>query len=198
MVRDTLTIGRDPDCDIVLADRQVSRFHARVGIRQGKVYLEDLGSKNGTFHHGQNVNDAVTLHDGDQIQIALIQSFTFFASDATMPLEGLEGLRPPLGGKLFLDSKSRRVWIGSEEIAPPLSVSQFKLLLALFEQQGRVVSRYALMVTIWGEDELAGVSDQALDALIRRLRDRLREFDRDHEYIVTVRGHGLRLENLPG
>ena len=37
--------------------------------------------------------------------------------------------------------------------------------------------------------------DQALDALIRRLRDRLAEADPGHEYVVTVRGHGLRLEN---
>jgi DNA-binding response OmpR family regulator len=40
------------------------------------------------------------------------------------------------------------------------------------------------------------VSEQAIDALVRRLRDRLAELDPDHRYVVTVRGHGFRLENV--
>ncbi|MDH5506431.1 MAG: helix-turn-helix domain-containing protein, partial [Anaerolineae bacterium] len=48
---------------------------------------------------------------------------------------------------------------------------------------------------IWGEEEAFEVSNQALDALVRRLRDRLKNVDDEHEYIVTVRGHGLRLDN---
>jgi DNA-binding winged helix-turn-helix (wHTH) protein len=36
-----------------------------------------------------------------------------------------------------------------------------------------------------------------LDALVRRLRDRLSAIDNDHQYIITIRGHGLRLDNPP-
>jgi len=96
---------------------------------------------------------------------------------------------------LLLDKKSRRVWVGVRELMPPLSVPQFRLLEALFEQPGLVVSRERLVDSVWGRDQSEGVSEQALDALIRRLRDRLSEIDPDHVYIVTVRGHGLRLEN---
>jgi DNA-binding response OmpR family regulator len=39
------------------------------------------------------------------------------------------------------------------------------------------------------------VSDQALDALIRRLRERIAALDPEREYISTVRGHGIRLDN---
>ena len=39
------------------------------------------------------------------------------------------------------------------------------------------------------------VTEQALDAMVRRLRERLADLDATHEYIVTVRGHGLRLDN---
>jgi len=42
------------------------------------------------------------------------------------------------------------------------------------------------------------ISEQALDALIRRLRDRLAGIDPTHAFVVTVRGHGLRLDNPPG
>ena len=71
------------------------------------------------------------------------------------------------------------------------------MLWLLYESQGQVVSRPDLVSIVWGDDQAAGVSDQALDALIRRLRDRLAALDRKHQYIVTVRGHGIRLDNPP-
>jgi DNA-binding response OmpR family regulator len=58
-----------------------------------------------------------------------------------------------------------------------------------------VVARNTLIDLTWGEDEAAGVSEQAFDALVRRLRDRIAQIDPEHEYIVTIRGHGMRLDN---
>ena len=58
-----------------------------------------------------------------------------------------------------------------------------------------MVPRSDVIQAVWGEENAIAVSDQALDALVRRLRDRLAEFDPLHQYIVTVRGHGIRLEN---
>ena len=96
---------------------------------------------------------------------------------------------------LRLEQRSRRVWIRDEEVLPPLSVSQFKMLELLYERQDQVVLRQELIATVWDEDQAVAVSEQALDALIRRLRDRLATVDPTHAYIVTVRGHGLRLDN---
>jgi DNA-binding response OmpR family regulator len=59
----------------------------------------------------------------------------------------------------------------------------------------RQVSRQEVVENVWPESIGAGVSEQAIDALIRRLRDRLDECDPSHSYIVTVRGHGFRLDN---
>ncbi len=78
---------------------------------------------------------------------------------------------------------------------PPLSAQQFRLLWLLYENQGQVISRTDLVTAVWGEDQAAGVSEQALDALIRRLRDRLAAVDPNQSYIDTVRGHGVRLDN---
>jgi DNA-binding response OmpR family regulator len=50
---------------------------------------------------------------------------------------------------------------------------------------------------VWPEAAEEGVSDQAMDALVRRLRERVGELDPDHQYIVTVRGHGFRLDRVP-
>jgi len=127
--------------------------------------------------------------------IGLVQSFVFLSSDATMPLDG--GLLIPMDHprRLRLDVRSRRVWVRDEEIIPPLSAPQFKLLHLLYEQPGRVVTRQDLVNVVWGEEESVGVSEQAVDALVRRLRDRLFAMDASHNYIVTLRGHGLRLDN---
>ncbi len=188
-----LMVGRDPTCDINVLDRQVSRFHARITPTAEGITVEDLGSKNGTNHNGVELTGPVILQDGDLLGIAIAQQFLFLTSDATMPLaEG--GVRP---GRLMMDNKSRRVWVNQQQVTPPLSAQQFKLLWLLYENQGQVISRTDLVAAVWGEEQMAGVSDQALDALIRRLRDRLASLDPTHQYIDSVRGHGVRLDNPP-
>jgi hypothetical protein len=192
-IKNEMIIGRESDCDVMIDDRQVSRHHARVWFDGINVELEDLSSKNGTFHSGKQLKEKITLVDGDLIQVAMIQKFAFYSSDATMPMEDL--IPPIVGheGRLFVDEKSRRVWVQGKEIIPPLSAPQFRLLAELVNQTGRVISRNELIHAIWADAEAEGVSDQALDALIRRLRDRLAETDPEQDYIITVRGHGLRL-----
>ena len=161
--------------------------------------MEDLGSKNGTHLNGQVLETSVLLKDGDIVQIALAQQFTFLSSDATLPLEYSVGIESQgeMQGRLRLEKRSRQVWVGNEEVVPPLSVSQFQLLEILFENQGKVVTRREVIQKIWGEENAFEVSEQALDALVRRLRDRLASLDPSYAYITTVRGHGLRLDNPP-
>jgi hypothetical protein len=193
LLKGAIVMGRESSCEVVIPDRQVSRFHARVSPTPEGVILEDLGSKNGTHHNGNLLDGPVVLQDGDVVQVALAQEFVFLSSDATMPLT------EPLGkpGRLVLDMRSRRAWVNQQLLAPPLSALQFHMLWVLYEKQGQVISRQDLVSAVWGDEQSAGVSDQAMDALIRRLRDRLAELDPDNTYIVTVRGHGLRLDNPP-
>jgi pSer/pThr/pTyr-binding forkhead associated (FHA) protein len=195
-VNTSLVIGREDTCDIVVPSRQVSRVHAGLTQTGEGIELVDLESKNGTHCNGKLIEGPVVLQDGDVIQIALAQQFLFISSDATMPLDS-EQMESVLAQprRLRLENRSRRVWIGTEEVLPPLSVSQFNLLELLYERQGRVVERKELIENVWGEEDAIGVSEQALDALIRRLRDRLAAIDPTHTYVVTVRGHGLRLDN---
>lgn len=198
-IRKEIFIGRDPECEIMIPDRQVSRIHAKLAYIEEGVSLEDLSSKNGTFLNGTLIDEVVFLQEGDIIQIALVQSFYFLSSDATMPLDHDPNseLEPNTDSqiRLHLDFRSRRVWMGDQEILPPLSVRQFRLLIALNDQAGKVVSRSDLVSIIWGDEKAIGVSEQALDALVRRLRERLNYYDPTHEYLVTVRGHGIRLDN---
>jgi DNA-binding response OmpR family regulator len=96
-----------------------------------------------------------------------------------------------------MDLAAKRVWIAGQEINPPLSLAQYNLLELLYENTGHVISRDKVVETVWSDEEAEGVSEQAIDALARRLRERLAEIDPDNKYIETVRGHGFRL-NLTG
>jgi DNA-binding winged helix-turn-helix (wHTH) protein len=195
VLNDDLLIGREKICDIALQNRQVSRIHAKFSKTSEGVILEDLDSKNGTHRNGQPVNKPIFLNDGDVIQIAFAQKFIFLSSDATLPLEFEDFEYAVSGNRLRLDSKSRRVWISEQEISPPLSASQFRLLEIIYRHQSKVVPREDVINHVWGEENAAGVTEQALDALVRRLRDRLATVDPDYSYVVTVRGHGLMLDN---
>jgi DNA-binding response OmpR family regulator len=158
--------------------------------------MEDLGSKNGTHYNGKRIDSSTLLRDGDVLQVALAQKFVYVSSDSTLPLEIDHTTEAILHeGRLRLDKRARKVIVNSQEITPPLSVAQFTLLEMLYKRDGRVVSREELIQGIWREEEAFEVSNQALDALVRRLRDRIREADSEYEYVITVRGHGLRLEN---
>jgi len=196
-ILDSIVIGRDPTCDVVVmtADKQVSRQHAKLTLTAEGLMLEDLGSKNGTHLNGNKIESQVILEDGDMIQIALAQKFVYLSSDATVPLN-TDGIADPLqsGRLLRLDPRARRVWVGESEINPPLSVAQYTMLELLYAREDKVVSRSDMIQAVWGEEEAYEVSNQALDALVRRLRDRLGELN-SHNFIVTVRGHGLRLDN---
>lgn len=190
-----LLLGRDESCGLVIPDRQISRQHAIIKS-DGSVYLlEDLGSKNGTFLNGQRIENPQVLHEGDEIRLAFTHTFVFLSSDSTLPLNDLP-LEVISRFALKLEEGSRRVWIQGVELDPPLSSQQFSLLLALYQRTGEVVSREELISAVWGT-ETQWVTEQAFDALVRRLRDRINQIDPDYDYIVTVRGHGLRLENHP-
>ncbi len=185
-----LFIGRDEGCDVVIPERQVSRQHASITHEEDTYVLRDLDSKNGTFLNGQELAGPHALQDGDEIQIAYCCKLTFVGADATAPV-----LLDEQEGGLRLDVESKRAWVAGQELDPPLSLAQYRLLALLYQDPGRVYSRDQVVEAVWPEDDREGISEQAIDALARRLRERLAEADPETQFVVTVRGHGFRLEN---
>lgn len=183
-------IGRSSDCRIIVNDRQASRHHARISCTEQGYILEDLGSKNGTYLNGERLTKPARLVDGDEIGIAFAARFRFVDAGATVPLT-LEAPRQP---HIRIDPASRSVWVAGQELYPPLSPAQYRLLALLYERAGQVVSREEVVHAVWGEGAMEGVTEQAIDALTRRLRDRIAMIDPDHQYVITVRGHGYRLQ----
>lgn len=192
--RSEIIIGRGEDCDIVVDDRQVSRQHTKITQKNNQYHLIDLGSKNGTYVNNEQmaIDQTHLLMDGDQIGIALSTKFVFVDAGATTPLVVENATQPEV--KMALTAK--RVWVMGKEINPPLSLAQYKLLELLYTQQGGVVSRDEIVATVWAGEGAEGVSEQAIDALARRLRERIAEIDDQTQYVITVRGHGFRLEHF--
>ena len=191
--RPSMTLGRDDICDIMIPERQISRQHVRIYKQGEQYYLEDLESRNGTWLNGQRIEGIHELYDGDEIHLAMTIRMQFIGSGETIPLPFQ--LPEHIGGKLRLDRESRRVFIGDDEIDPPLSLPQYRLLELLYINNGRVCTRDSVIEAVWPDVVGEGVSEQAIDALVRRLRDRLNEYDPNAQYVVTVRGHGFRLDN---
>lgn len=132
-IADEITIGRTGACEITIPNQQVSRKHARIFVSPDGPALEDLSSKNGTFHNGKPVADITNLEDGDIIQIALAQEFIFLGQDATVPLApgDFESSVISYFRRIRLEKDSHRTWVLNRELDPPLSLLQFKLLVLL-------------------------------------------------------------------
>jgi hypothetical protein len=186
--RDVTHIGRWPDNDIVVHDRWTSRYHTEIRREGAHYHLYDLSSKNGTLVNGQHKRSRHHLVDGDQISVAPLHIFTFVDYAATAPLPGK---RQPA---LRLHAETRGLYVQGQVLNPPLSQIQYDFLAALLRDAGRVYGRDELIRAVWPEEDPSGISNDAINALVHRLRSRLREIEPEHEFVVTARGYGFRLD----
>ncbi|HZW29263.1 MAG TPA: SpoIIE family protein phosphatase [Isosphaeraceae bacterium] len=146
--REVTVIGRNPECDLVLQPKSVSRKHAAIQRRNGGFLLKDIGSTRGTFVNGQRVTQPVVLQDGHTIQIGEVllsfssrvvqisdgddeQSTVYAAIDVVgssgshLPLvrpeaklRALQMISQELGGSLVLNELLERIFNSLFEIFP--------------------------------------------------------------------------------
>ena len=76
-----IVVGRSSDLDMVLVEDMVSRKHARIAMQQDQIWIEDLGSTNGTFVNGEKIKRA-RLKEGDRVLIGT-SILKVIAGDAT-------------------------------------------------------------------------------------------------------------------
>jgi DNA-binding winged helix-turn-helix (wHTH) protein len=104
--------------------------------------------------------------------------------------------------KLMVDESRRRVFIGDHEIR--LGLSEYRFLLCLVRERGRVIDRADLAVAVWpGESGFDGGRDSRLAQVVHRLRTALGDDNEHAKYIETRRGFGFaaipqNVEYIPG
>jgi DNA-binding response OmpR family regulator len=94
-------------------------------------------------------------------------------------------------GDLVIDQAGRRVHLKGKELS--LTSSEFKLLLTLVRNPGRVYSRMELIEKVLGYD--FGGYERAIDSHVKNLRSKLGDDPRKPRWLFTVHGSGYRFEN---
>lgn len=107
------TVGRSDDCDVVLKEGHISRTHARLHPIADEVYLEDLGSANGTYLNGQRIWGAIRLHHGDHVRFDET-SFRVYGKTTTVE-SGATVIRP---GELQGEEPAAAPGLDGDPIAP--------------------------------------------------------------------------------
>ncbi len=182
-------IGRREPADLVLPFRRISRQHASIHQDELGYSIVDMNSRNGTFVNGDAISTTPhRLASGDHLVFGGVATFRFHDPDETS-----EGPRIGRLHGIWIDYNARQVWVDARLVQPGLSAAQFTLLSLLYQQAGNMVSRAQIIATVWPDVNPSGVSGEAVDGLIKRMRKRLRKTQPEREYVKVVRGHGLRL-----
>jgi hypothetical protein len=98
--------------------------------------------------------------------------------------------------KIDIDPNTNEITKGGQPISDILSPSEFRLLLFLLENKGRICTKDEIITATWKDTKTQeGVTDQALDQIIYRLRKKI-EADPNHpHYIQTLKGRGYKFED---
>jgi len=96
-------------------------------------------------------------------------------------------------GKIIFDPEQNEIKKGEVVLSDILTSSEFKLLKYLIANEGKIVSRDDIVGSVWGElSSTAGVTEQALDQLIFRLRKKIEDNPNSPTHILTVKGRGFK------
>ena len=181
-------LGRAVESEIVIVSKRASREHAHIRREGRRVFLDDLGSTNGTFLNGERVLGSMQLRDGDEISIGEVV-FTFHDPDTTT--------RETPFPELEVNAEAGIVRLNRRAIQ--LSPKEFSLLAYLYENRGKVCSKDEIGRTVWSEykrsspADQAGIYDYQIENLIRRLRTKIEGDANMPVLLITVRGLGYKL-----
>jgi len=186
--------GKEPD--ISFKNLFISKNHAQITYSSGRFILIDLN----TSKHGTELNSMpmikgmpyVLKHD-DEISLAkkAVQLRFCFESELgkTLDFPDVEDRavkESSNNAAITVDEKRKEVLIRGKELRPRLSKQEFELLLLLFNNRNRAMSKDKIRDWVWHEIEFPdGVTDEAIHSLVYRLKKSLKEHGKQ---IVAVYG----------
>lgn len=187
--KDYYLIGSEPPADLVVPLSRVSSQHACITRGASGYTIRDLDSRTGTFINGKPIGaEPQPLADGDQIGLAGTIALRFHVTGVAIeeqPLARHNGV--------WVDETVQEAWVDGRLVEPPLSPAQLTLLALLHRSAGQAIAHHQIAAAVWPHMNPASVGGEAISALIKRLRARLREIQPEREYLEVLRGHQLRL-----
>jgi DNA-binding winged helix-turn-helix (wHTH) protein len=125
----------------------------------------------------------VNLIKDKKIQIPLLAHF--ITSELHMPQEDKQ--------PIIYDQNTNTIRVGAVVLSDQLTSSEFRLLRYLLQNQERVIEREEIIGVVWqGVKSTAGITDQAVDQLIFRLRRKIEEDANNPIHLQTVKGRGFK------
>ncbi|MEN9407996.1 MAG: hypothetical protein RLZZ455_1212 [Candidatus Parcubacteria bacterium] len=98
-----------------------------------------------------------------------------------------------LDEKLSLQHETGEILMGEQSITTKFTSLEYKLLRLFLTNPGAIVEREQLIAAVWGDAKTtAGVTDQAIDQLIFRLRKKIEENPNEPTHLLTVKGRGFQ------
>jgi diguanylate cyclase (GGDEF)-like protein len=200
-----LTIGRDISNSITIDLDNVSRRHARLVQREDKVFLQDLGSTNGTFLNDEEVKGDVPLRSGDLVKVGgAIFKFLYGGNVESLFHEEIyritigDGLTQCFNKRYFLEFLEREMARG-QRYGRPLSLMMFDLdhFKQVNDTHGHLAGDHVLRdlaqsvkgkvrkeecLARYGGEEFVLVSPESGPARVRKFAEKLRQIVETHEF----------------
>lgn len=145
---------------------QAGLLYEKLNDTEAKEYLEQVG-----------------LVKEKKIQVPLFETFihTEFAGSREEKKQ------------ILYDQNTNTIRKGTDSLSDQLTASEFRLLRYLLQNQDRIIEREELINVVWeGNKSTAGITDQAIDQLIFRLRRKIEEDANNPAHIQTVKGRGFK------
>lgn len=200
-----ITIGRDVVNDIQVDLDNVSRRHAKVSRREGKVYVSDLGSTNGTFVNDKEVRQAAELRSGDLVKTGgSIFKFLYGGDVESLFHEEIyritivDGLTQCFNKRYFLEFLEREMARG-QRYGRPLSLMMFDIdhFKNVNDTHGHLAGDYVLRelglrvkakvrkeecLARYGGEEFALVTPESGPARVRKFAEKIRALAESHPF----------------
>ena len=130
----------------------------------------------------ENYLEQVGIIHNTQIQIPLLA--TYIMSDKDKPSQET---------KITYDENTNTIHKGASILSDQLTASEFRLLRYMIQNEERVIERDDLITVVWQDNKsTAGITDQAVDQLIFRVRRKIEEDANHPHHLLTVKGRGFK------
>ncbi|MBN2711688.1 MAG: FHA domain-containing protein [Planctomycetes bacterium] len=154
LMGEMISIGRTPDCDIVLEEAKgVSRKHAQISIIDGRIRVRDLESQNGTIVDGKKIKDAV-ISNGCKLKIGDAVLTLVVPGSAPVPAgQGGNDLRRASSRRVAKQPGSVPAAASEQSIEPYLQPAELSIANATIEESeksARFLLKILLLVAILG------------------------------------------------